>query len=234
MKTKELLDKLDDLALDNLALDQDNYDDQHSQIPWITPQTPKGKGAYYREDTEDMELDLDYYTDTLYGDILRDSSDCHSSSNSILSSLVNTSPASDRQGRFRYEKGKSSGNVSNSSTIDTIDTNTNTINTATTSTITPRRSPYLQSPKYPPRIPSKSKPLPSIPSTPSSSISPSQYIQSLQVLNHGIQNNKLVLDCMQDMIIQENNHIIDQLDQLVNDIEQSVPNNTFVVTNLMK
>ncbi|CAH6719692.1 hypothetical protein CLIB1444_02S14378 [[Candida] jaroonii] len=53
--------------------------------------------------------------------------------------------------------------------------------------------------------------------------------KDLNVLKQSIDNNKLILDCIEDMLHQENEQIMNSLNDIINDIQTSVANNTVVI-----
>lgn len=53
--------------------------------------------------------------------------------------------------------------------------------------------------------------------------------KDLNVLKQSIDNNKLILDCIEDMLHQENEQIMNSLESVVKEIQGSVANNTVVI-----
>lgn len=230
MKTQDLLDKLDSLALRNLEFESDP---EHDDDDTVNPQTPKHQKASYNNDDEDEDLDLDYYTDNLcpdeYDHTLNNSS--QSSSNSYLSRLLlpgQTSPIYNRPAPVPSPYRNNI--ICSHSTNEPVKSNTSI------STITGSLSAFSLNSTTTKVVPTPPKP--SISNNSSTHhqrpLRQKEYQQVLNMLEHGLNNNKLVLDCMEDMIRQENHQILQELDQLINDINDSVPNNTYVFRNLMK
>lgn len=52
---------------------------------------------------------------------------------------------------------------------------------------------------------------------------------SINILNSGVQHSRNLLDCVEDMIEQENQRIINELNLFIDFVDKSVPNNTFII-----
>lgn len=47
-------------------------------------------------------------------------------------------------------------------------------------------------------------------------------------------NSRNILDCIEDMINAENKYLLLELSQILLDIESSIPNNTFIINNILR
>lgn len=233
MKRQDLFDKLDDLS-GGLQFDlNSDY-----------PTTPKKD--YLKQDylEEEDDLDLDYYTDTSYPEeydrTLNDSSNSHSSSNSFLSDLTNSggSPFYSRTRSNHFDHGYNSRTGDNASVSTTPESFNTFLNQGHKSKPLPTTPSKHSNPPVPPKQSLTSSARPQVSPRPQISAKPQisfkSYRQSSRVLDDGLSHSKLMLECMEDMIAQENDQILQQLNDLVNDVSDSVPNNTFVFKNILK
>jgi hypothetical protein len=58
-----------------------------------------------------------------------------------------------------------------------------------------------------------------------------KFFHSAQLLDDTYNNATNILDCIEDMIIDENSYLLAELNQIIHDIEVSIPNNTFIIPN---
>lgn len=58
-----------------------------------------------------------------------------------------------------------------------------------------------------------------------------KFFHSTQLLDDTYNNATNILDCIEDMIIDENSYLLAELKQIIHDIEISIPNNTFIIPN---